>query len=489
MSLSVEFVVGKTALSDPILVGKWLCASCPLRLVRLPSSGEDTDKNTGRSARDAHGLLAERYGKDAEIPKLLLLDEAQSDLDPINEDKLNKMLKKLQHEKQITIVLIAHRFKTISNCDYIIYMGPGGTVLQQGSREEVFDDEAGPFWQKFRAGADELTTTTPPSSAVGSRRGSLGSTSASSVSRIPPERVSSEDKYVGGTPFALKKLPSFEGTTGGYEGTTVVDIDELGRRFEADIDDALASLDHTSQLTKSMAELKQAAAAASAGADLSELRFRGPPPSGHSQHHQHSGASSSSSGHTPTFGSGGADQHPDCTPTSGSAKGPPRSCEQCDDQHQGPQAGSAAEEPAHAHKVVGKLADAHAQAERSCRPPAVLAEDGPQEEYRICTNLPRKEGSYPVLTYQQMCGVLQDQQHAVPAGHGPLSSSFDARCAAEWARLEPAPAPTTQVGANDAGEDPPEKAMRTCSQAVTEYMQTTRQVADHDAFHSHLHTC
>lgn len=75
--------------------------------------------------------IARALLKDANV---ILLDEATSFLDVENESKIQKALSALIKNK--TVIIIAHRMRTIANADKIIVLD-GGKVVEQGSPEEL----------------------------------------------------------------------------------------------------------------------------------------------------------------------------------------------------------------------------------------------------------------------------------------------------------------------------------------------------------------
>ncbi|WOX55181.1 MULTISPECIES: ABC transporter ATP-binding protein [unclassified Methanoculleus] len=75
--------------------------------------------------------IARALLKDAPI---VLLDEATANVDPENEDQLQRAIESLTREK--TIVMIAHRLKTVRNADQILVLN-GGRVVQRGTHEEL----------------------------------------------------------------------------------------------------------------------------------------------------------------------------------------------------------------------------------------------------------------------------------------------------------------------------------------------------------------
>ena len=79
--------------------------------------------------------------KDAPI---IILDEATANVDPENEDKLQKAIESLTHGK--TIVMIAHRLKTVRNADKILVLD-NGTIVQEGKHDELVKQEG--IYQDF----------------------------------------------------------------------------------------------------------------------------------------------------------------------------------------------------------------------------------------------------------------------------------------------------------------------------------------------------
>lgn len=67
-------------------------------------------------------------------PKILIFDEASSNLDMESEQAINKLID--LHLNETTMIIIAHRLATISNCDYI-YVLDNGEVVEEGIHEEL----------------------------------------------------------------------------------------------------------------------------------------------------------------------------------------------------------------------------------------------------------------------------------------------------------------------------------------------------------------
>ena len=75
--------------------------------------------------------IARAMLKDAPI---IILDEATANVDPENEDRLQKAIEALTRNK--TIVMIAHRLKTVRNADQILVLSDG-KIVQRGRHEEL----------------------------------------------------------------------------------------------------------------------------------------------------------------------------------------------------------------------------------------------------------------------------------------------------------------------------------------------------------------
>ena len=73
--------------------------------------------------------IARAMLKDAPI---VILDEATASVDPENEEELQKAIDALTHNK--TIIMIAHRLKTVRSADQILVLN-GGKITQRGTHE------------------------------------------------------------------------------------------------------------------------------------------------------------------------------------------------------------------------------------------------------------------------------------------------------------------------------------------------------------------
>ena len=77
--------------------------------------------------------IARALLKDASV---ILLDEATASLDAENETKIQAGLSELVRDK--TVIIIAHRMRTVRNADHIVVLD-GGTIVEQGTPDELME--------------------------------------------------------------------------------------------------------------------------------------------------------------------------------------------------------------------------------------------------------------------------------------------------------------------------------------------------------------
>ncbi len=94
--------------------------------------------------------IARAIMKDAPI---IILDEATANIDPENEKELTEGISNLTKEK--TIIMIAHRLKTVRDADKIIVIDKG-RVVQQGRHEELINEEG--IYRNFVSGRKEAVS-------------------------------------------------------------------------------------------------------------------------------------------------------------------------------------------------------------------------------------------------------------------------------------------------------------------------------------------
>ncbi|EXF57327.1 MULTISPECIES: methionine ABC transporter ATP-binding protein [Acinetobacter] len=85
----------------------------------------------------------------ANHPKILLCDEATSALDPQTTQSVLQLLKKINKEQGITIVMVTHEMDVIESvCDYVAVM-EHGKVIETGSTLDIFSQPQHPTTRTF----------------------------------------------------------------------------------------------------------------------------------------------------------------------------------------------------------------------------------------------------------------------------------------------------------------------------------------------------
>ena len=78
--------------------------------------------------------IARAILKDAPI---IILDEATSSVDPENEEELQRAIAELTHDK--TIIMIAHRLKTVRGAEQILVL-EDGKIIEQGTHDQLVEE-------------------------------------------------------------------------------------------------------------------------------------------------------------------------------------------------------------------------------------------------------------------------------------------------------------------------------------------------------------
>jgi len=76
----------------------------------------------------------------AMLPECIIFDESTAMLDPRGRDEIIATIKKLQKEKDITVILITHYMNEAAQADRIIVVD-GGNIIADGTPREVFDKD------------------------------------------------------------------------------------------------------------------------------------------------------------------------------------------------------------------------------------------------------------------------------------------------------------------------------------------------------------
>lgn len=123
-------------------------------ILSLPK-GYDTD--IGSYGHNLSGGQSQRIGIARALygdPKLIVLDEPNSNLDSFGEEALLQTMVQLKEEK-VTLVIVAHRSSILQNVDKMLVLRPNGTVDAFGPRDKVV--------QRFSRGGPgrQLTNVVP----------------------------------------------------------------------------------------------------------------------------------------------------------------------------------------------------------------------------------------------------------------------------------------------------------------------------------------
>ncbi|MBR1797761.1 MAG: ABC transporter ATP-binding protein [Clostridiales bacterium] len=126
--------IGKSGATDEEVMEAARLANCDEFVNLLP---DKYNTNIGENGSELSGgerqriSIARAFLKDAPV---ILLDEATASLDAENETVIQEALSRLIKNK--TVMIIAHRMRTIANADHIVVL-KDGVVAEQGSPEEL----------------------------------------------------------------------------------------------------------------------------------------------------------------------------------------------------------------------------------------------------------------------------------------------------------------------------------------------------------------
>lgn len=125
-------------------------ARCHDFILRLPK-GYDTvlgEAGSSLSGGERQRLsIARAMMKDAPI---IILDEATANVDPENEQELMEAIDELTHEK--TVILIAHRLKTVRRADQILVLDKG-QIVQRGTHDALMRQDG--IYRRFITGREK----------------------------------------------------------------------------------------------------------------------------------------------------------------------------------------------------------------------------------------------------------------------------------------------------------------------------------------------
>ena len=124
-------------------------ARCHDFIMKLPQGYETVVGEAGGSLSGGERQrlsIARAMMKDAPI---IILDEATANVDPENEKELMEAVGELTREK--TVILIAHRLKTVRNADQILVLDKG-RIVQRGTHDELATQDG--VYRRFITGRE-----------------------------------------------------------------------------------------------------------------------------------------------------------------------------------------------------------------------------------------------------------------------------------------------------------------------------------------------
>ena len=128
-------------------------ASCHDFIMALPDGYETVIGEGGATLSGGEKqriAIARAIMKDAPI---IILDEATANVDPENEKELTEAIENLTKKK--TIIMIAHRLKTVRNADQIIVVDKG-KIVQKGKHDELLKQEG--IYKNFITGRKQAVS-------------------------------------------------------------------------------------------------------------------------------------------------------------------------------------------------------------------------------------------------------------------------------------------------------------------------------------------
>ncbi len=148
---NIRFGRPEASMDEVIAAAKKAC--CHDFIMALPNGYETVIGEGGATISGGEKQrisIARAIMKDAPI---IILDEATANVDPENEKELTEAINNLTSKK--TIIMIAHRLKTVRNADQIIVIDKG-RIVQKGKHEELMREEG--IYKNFVSGRKQAVS-------------------------------------------------------------------------------------------------------------------------------------------------------------------------------------------------------------------------------------------------------------------------------------------------------------------------------------------
>ena len=119
-----------------------------MHLVRMEKQMNKKVRNYSLGMKQRLGIAAALLGS----PKLLLLDEPSASIDPYTTGEMEKLLKKQNREKKMTMILVTHNLAQAKRlADYVVLLNRGN-VVESGDADRFFNHPSQPETEKFIRG-------------------------------------------------------------------------------------------------------------------------------------------------------------------------------------------------------------------------------------------------------------------------------------------------------------------------------------------------
>ncbi|MBQ6442956.1 MAG: ABC transporter ATP-binding protein [Lachnospiraceae bacterium] len=148
---NIRFGKPEASMEEVVEAAKKAC--CHEFIMRLPEGYETVVGEGGATLSGGEKqriAIARAMMKDAPV---IILDEATANVDPENEKELTEAIENLT--KQKTILMIAHRLKTVQNADQILVVDKG-KIVQKGKHEELLAQEG--IYKNFITGRKQAVS-------------------------------------------------------------------------------------------------------------------------------------------------------------------------------------------------------------------------------------------------------------------------------------------------------------------------------------------
>ncbi len=142
---NIRFGRPEASMEEVIVAAQKAC--CHDFIMELPNGYETVIGEGGATLSGGEKqriAIARAIMKDAPI---IILDEATANVDPENEKELTQAIEHLTREK--TIIMIAHRLKTVRHADQILVID-GGKIVQQGNHDKLMHEDG--IYKNFISG-------------------------------------------------------------------------------------------------------------------------------------------------------------------------------------------------------------------------------------------------------------------------------------------------------------------------------------------------